>query len=506
MSERLAERSGVEVRRLAALRDAGEAHWFQSAIDRLRGLPHEADERVRNFFARDAPIYIGRAPGRLDVMGGIADYSGSVVLELPLDCATVAMVQPRTTRFCEMATRRGERWHLFRMESSRLASGRPLGTQAALRAWFHGRGSERWASYCAGVIQCFLQRAAREGGRVPVGLRVVIDSTVPAGRGVASSAAIEVAVGMAVAAACCSTVSATELATLCQSVENNVVGAPCGIMDQMTSACGRRGSLLRLLCQPGSIEGHVEIPAGYRFYGIDSGISHVVSGADYGTVRTAAFMGYRMIAARAGLRVEREGNRVRIDDPHWRGYLANLSDSEFTHLAESLPAAIGGAEFLERYDGITDSVTAVRADRRYPVLAATGHPVREHARVRRFAELLTSLAARPAAAVEMGRLMVDSHRSYGACGLGSTGTDRLVELVAAVGADRGVHGAKITGGGSGGTVAVFATVEAEPLVRDVAARYAAESGRRASVFTESGPGAAEIGVLMLEPSDSQHQA
>ena len=94
--------------------------------------------------------------------------------------------------------------------------------------------------------------------------------------------------------------------------------------------------------------------------------------------------------------------------------------------------------------------------------------------------------------------MYESHNSYGACGLGSDGTDRLVALVAAEGPAHGLFGAKITGGGSGGTVAVLGTSGAEALVRGVAARYHAETGRKAAVFTESGPGAAETGVLLIE--------
>ena len=127
--------------------------------------------------------------------------------------------------------------------------------------------------------------------------------------------------------------------------------------------------------------------------------------------------------------------------------------------------------------------------------------MREQARVDRVAALLGVLADEPQAAVELGRLMCDSHRSYGACGLGSDGTDRLVELVAAEGPERGLFGAKITGGGSGGTVAVFGRRDAAALVRDVAARYGAETGRETGVFTSSGPGAAETGVLLLEPDD-----
>ena len=52
--------------------------------------------------------------------------------------------------------------------------------------------------------------------------------------------------------------------------------------------------------------------------------------------------------------------------------------------------------------------------------------------------------------------MYESHASYGRCGLGSRGTDRLVALVKSAGPAAGLYGARITGGGSGGTVAISA--------------------------------------------------
>src|SRR5207237_10746691 len=91
----------VPLRRLTDVPATGDVIWFQRALDRLRALPHEADPRLRAFFSGDSPIYIARAPGRLDVMGGIADYSGARVLELPLECATAAALQsqaPPATR------------------------------------------------------------------------------------------------------------------------------------------------------------------------------------------------------------------------------------------------------------------------------------------------------------------------------------------------------------------------------------------------------------------------
>ena len=73
--------------------------------------------------------------------------------------------------------------------------------------------------------------------------------------------------------------------------ENFVVGAPCGIMDQMTSALGRSDALLALLCQPAEVQGFVPLPPSIGFWGIDSGIRHAVSGSDYTSVRTGGVHG-----------------------------------------------------------------------------------------------------------------------------------------------------------------------------------------------------------------------
>jgi L-arabinokinase len=140
-------------------------------------------------------------------------------------------------------------------------------------------------------------------------------------------------------------------------------------------------------------------------------------------------------------------------------------------------------------------VTRVDPDRWYPVRDATAHPVFENDRVTRFAELLSTGLDRADAAREMGVLMRESHGSYSACGLGSDGTDRLVDLVSDLGESAGLFGAKITGGGSGGTVAVLGTEAARGAVHHIAERYGRETGRSAYVFDGSGPGSEELGVL-----------
>ncbi len=293
--------------------------------------------------------------------------------------------------------------------------------------------------------------------------------------------------------------SGPELGVLSQKIENLVVGAPCGVMDQMTSACGEENQLLALLCQPAQILGHVALPPGLEVWGIDSGLRHEIGGADYGAVRVGAFVGYRMIADVVGLEVSAaDDGHVTVRDPRWHGYLANIGVDYWEKvLRERMPVSIRGAEFLDRFGGITDGVTHVERDRTYAVRQPTEHPIREHARVQAFKQLLETGAATDAQRAALGDLMYASHASYSACGLGSSGTDRLVDLVREPGREAGLYGAKITGGGSGGVVAVLAREGSRPTVDDIAARYMRETGHVATVLGGSSPGAIVSGVVRM---------
>ena len=480
----------MQVRTREQLAKAGDDRWFAPAIA-LVGAPPNV--RGRPFLSNDVPVLIARAPGRLDVMGGIADYSGSLVLEMPLACATFAIAQGQPERRLDLVSLRGDRVFEFSIELDTILRGE-LASPERLAAWFASRPDDRWAAYVVGAVYRCLTLDGL--ARPPEGLRLLISSEVPEGKGVSSSAALEVAVMSATVAHYRLPMDGVTLATACQWAENFIAGAPCGIMDQMTSALGNRDRLLRLTCQPATLGGHSEVPRGYRFYGIDSGIRHAVTGTDYGTVRTAAFMGYRMIADVAGLEAFVDDDRVTVRDDRWNGYLANISPREFTErFADALPERMLGSEFVARYSGITDAVTRVDHSRWYPVRAATLHPIYEMDRVTRFGALLDSGLDGEDTALEMGGLMLGSHASYSTCGLGSDGTDRLVELALEAGPDRGVFGAKITGGGSGGTVAIFATDSARQAIHEIARRYEFETGRNAFVFEGSGPGSEELGVL-----------
>jgi len=470
----------------------------QDFLALLAGLPDHPQRDCRELFDKNKQIWITRAPGRLDVMGGIADYSGSLVLEWPIAEAAFVALQRDSSRRVRIITLADDnaREPVFDLSLDNLEhGGAPIQYDEAL-ALFNNDPSRHWAAYLAGA---FLVLMRERGARFSEGARILLGANVPEGKGVSSSAAIEVATMSAIAAGFGIDLAARDLAVLCQKVENEIAGAPCGVMDQMTSACGHERELLALRCQPAEIEEFISPPGDLCVWGIESGERHSVRGEDYGSVRTGAFMGYRMIANAAGLAANVEEDGVaHIADEKWHGYLANVSACEFeTFYSSGIPDRMAGAEFLERYGGTTDKVTRVESKRIYPVLKPTAHAVYENSRVRSFAKLLRDPASCKRNQ-QLGELMYESHASYSACGLGSLGTDLLVNLVGDLGARNGLYGAKITGGGSGGTVAVLGSKNAEAAVRHIAASYEQEMGYRPYIFAGSSPGSASWGHLNFE--------
>ena len=145
---------------------------------------------------------------------------------------------------------------------------------------------------------------------------------------------------------------------------------------------------------------------------------------------------------------------------------------------------MNGAVFLGNHSGIFDTVTTVNPGETYPVRAATEHAIHEMVRVRGFLDALKS--GTPDALRKAGAFMEQSHQSYSACGLGSSETDILARLAKSAGA----LGAKITGGGSGGTVCVLcAAGQDEKIAQIVCAAYQTETGITPRLISGTSPGA-----------------
>ncbi|PKU72298.1 L-arabinokinase isoform X2 [Dendrobium catenatum] len=495
-------------------------------------------------FNWEEDIFVARAPGRLDVMGGIADYSGSLVLQMPIREACHVAVQrnhPTKQKLWKHAQARQQaigkcpnpvlqivsfgselsnRAPTFDMDlSDFLDADQPISYEKAYR-YFAQDQSQKWAAYVAGTILVLMTEL---GVHVTDSICILVSSAVPEGKGVSSSAAVEVATMQAVAASLGLEIAPRDLALLCQKVENHIVGAPCGVMDQMTSACGEANKLLAMVCQPAEVKELVTIPNHMRFWGVDSGIRHSVGGGDYGSVRVGAFMGRKMIKAEATalLKVACADATQQVDEinPEYEEfgvellkreasleYLCNLSTHRYqAAYMKKLPDGIPGEQFLKEYGDHNDKVTIIDPKHNYGVKAATKHPIYENFRVETFKALLTA-ATTDEQLSTLGELMYQCHYSYSDCGLGSDGTDRLVKIVQEMQLRKSSHdgrsslfGAKITGGGSGGTVSVIGrnSLRSSEEIFELQQRYKAATGYLPLIFEGSSPGAGKFGYLKI---------
>jgi len=440
-------------------------------------------------------VFLARAPGRLDLMGGVSDYSGGLCLEWPTREATFCALQLNDSGslVVQSANAGRENWQpRFEVPLSQLLE---MSLQQA-REFFAQESSTRWASYILGALPILRDAGYLTARRLEIlrGATLWISSDVPSGAGVSSSASVEVAAMQAFCAALEISLDGIETARLCQRVENAIAGAPCGIMDQMTVTLGQKDQLLQLLCQPHKVLPPVSLPQGVEIWGLDSHVKHSVGGTSYGRARCGAFMGRRIL--RDLLPREMRGASGEL-------YLANIAPDIWRSVRELLPDQMHGSDFLARYDDHGDQATHIEADFEYSIRLATEHPIYERARVERFIAFLEAAKENPVSRFPLlcaaGDLMIQSHFSYEhRCNLGSSETDFLVQLCRAAGTQSGVLGAKITGGGAGGTAAILCdrsrNLQIETVLRDIAEKYERHSGKTPHLFGGSSQGARKWGV------------
>jgi galactokinase len=446
-----------------------------------------------DFFEGGKPVWVARAPGRLDVMGGNVDYTGGMVLQSLLREAVCVAVQPRADDLIRILNPGAAQ---FGWESSLELHVIDLGDLPSLQLLCSRTESLRWAGYVLGALH-FLESQCRWG--VAGGADIFISSDLPPNKGVSSSAALEIAVLKAASAARGMALHGVDLATAGQWVENVVVGAACGIMDQAAIVLGEKDRLLPLLCQSCQPLPLVRLPPGLQLWGIDSMAPRSTTGAAYEAARAAAFIGYKLICQREGIEIlpDRLSAIPRSTDARWNGYLSNLAPSDFRSLYERwLPESLSGREFLERAGAHADPFTPIQPNTEYPVRAATRYAAEENLRVQMVRALLESHATGiPDSSLRLiGELFRQSHAAYAECGLGSEACDELVAHALC----SGLPGAKMTGGGAGGVVAILGCSQDQPVIQRIAQQYAAAKGAVPHVFEGSSDGVDAFGARSLQ--------
>jgi galactokinase len=269
-----------------------------------------------------------------------------------------------------------------------------------------------------------------DAGRPAIGLKGAISSDLPPGAGLSSSAALEVALALALCAAADFELEPLQLALLCQRAELRAVGVPCGILDQAACLLGSDERAVLLDCD--SLEHRlIHVPLHAALLIVDSGVSRSLENTAYAERRRELEHALRLVGA------------------------ARSTDVETTAL-----------------DGLDDI-----PKRRLR------HVVGENARVRRFAAALETGDLASA-----GVLLRESHASLrDDYEVSIPELDLLVQLAV----DAGALGARLLGGGFGGSVLVLAHAShADELGEAIAARYRQRTGTGGdALLVRASPGA-----------------
>ena len=446
-------------------------------------------------FERSGKVVIARAPARLDVMGGIADYCGANVAAVTLERGAVVGCQVRGDRQLRTLSLGIDRdsFSGLQMSIDDFYVRGNLKSYDQIRQLFARDSKTAWAACVLGVLYVLLKEGKID--QLPHGAAIAVKSPIPIKAGIASSAAIEVAALVAVSAIYGLEMDAKEIARIGQIVENRVVGMPCGPMDHITSALGDHGALLSILCQRDMILESPRLPIRTRVIGIHSKVRRPSNSA-YIDARAAAFMGLTILQKELGIKELRDN------------YLCNLSVQEFRRRCKSyLPSRMNGEHFLNRYGGTVDSDIVVDPRKTYFVRSRVEHPIYEHARVKKFIRCIRDAYADTENVRthlrEAGKLMYASHWSYRyRVGLGCTEIEQIVNSIRKIGVKGGFYGARITSGGCGGTVAVLCHGNISSGLAQILAAYKLTWGLEAEVFYGTGLGACQSEHTVLNLSQA----
>jgi len=441
------------------------------------------------------PLLLSRAPGRIDCMGGMADYSGALALQMTTDCCVYMAVGRRDDQKIHLESIHWEKdvgstscqWPLSLLYQS---DGQFV-TPEKFRSQFE---EHPWAIYPSSVMLALL-----ESGDIPHyagGVTIMLQSDIPPAVGLASSAAIQVATAKAMSALFEVALDAGKLARACRAANAEIMGNELGLVDHLACLLGEANNLLQIRCQPDDVLGSLSMPQGATFAAVDVGIRLPIYHQRYVDNRASSMIGRFLIE-----RILRMSGAV--GDPTG-GYLANISPNEYVRrFRNELPVKLRGKDFLEYFGEPEDLEVHIEPNQIYKVRSRTEHHIYENDRTHRFMERIARArrTGEAEALTEAGELMYASHWSYGQrCGMGSIETDVLVNCIRELGSDRGLYGAKVTGGGCGGTVAVLMADDqnARSALEQACNSYAEKTGRTPTILIGSSPGAMVFGHKDLD--------
>ncbi|WP_404430994.1 galactokinase [Microbacterium lacus] len=363
------------------------------------------------------PLGTWSAPGRANLIGEHTDYNDGFVLPFAIQHRTYVALGRRDDGVLRVASTFDD--EVIEVAVGNIPSLFPAGRDSVAE----------WARYPLGVAWALVHASGRDAATL-AGADLAFSSDVPVGAGLSSSAAIESATAVALTEVWGLDLDRVALAQAGRRAENEAVGAPTGIMDQMASMLGRTDAAIFLDCR--SLEADVIdlgfAEAGLELVVIDTGVSHSHATGGYGDRRASCERGAQALGV------------VALRD-------VTVAD-------------------LERAAGLLDDETFRRVR----------HIVTENDRVQ-----ATVRALRGKGPAAIGDLLIASHAS-----MRDDFEISVPELDTAVDAalSAGAIGARMTGGGFGGAAIALVPHESVNAVQDAATAAFAASGFAApTIFT-----------------------
>ena len=398
--------------------------------------PDEGAVQAANLFREtfgDEPRGVWSAPGRVNIIGEHVDYNGGPCLPIALPHRAFVALSPRSDRTVRLvSTQTREAIDVLDLDVIG-----PKGTP--------GEVTNHWTAYLAGVAW-----ALEQAGYGPLpGFDAALWSCVPLGGGLSSSAALECATAVALDEVCGLGLAGSledpndegrkVLVKAAQAAENQIAGANTGGLDQTASLRCRQGHALALDCRDMSAR---QVPfdlsaVGLELLVIDTRAKHSLADGQYGSRR------------------------------------ADCEES----------ARILGVGQLVEVEKLDEASAALGDDR---LVARTRHVVSEIARTRAFIELLDEGPLEGTRLAVAGALMNDSHDSLrDDYEVSCEQLDVAVEAARAAGA----HGARMTGGGFGGSAIALVSADAVLDIAQAVARAYETRGWETPHFIRALPGA-----------------
>ena len=265
---------------------------------------------LRNLFSTTygtAPTLAVRAPGRVNLIGEHTDYNDGFCLPMAIERDVRVAIRPRTDKTVRVVSL--EQHGVVTFE---LSAAIPKATDKA----------QHWADYVKGCAQILV-----ESGESLVGADLALTGDVPLGSGLSSSAALEVAIIHALLTAAGRSLPGAQIARLGQRAENKYVGTNCGILDQLSSACGVLGSVMLMDCRTLELT-PAPLPAGVSVVIADTGKRRGLVDSAYNERRAGCEAGAKAL----GVSHLRDASLHGLWDAERKGTLSPLARQRCEHV------------------------------------------------------------------------------------------------------------------------------------------------------------------------------